>query len=136
VINPSVTIRGRMEFQIIKTTNSSNSEGFLVFTECVYKPQRKSISANLRIAYFETTNYDSRIYAFENDLSNSYALPAFYDNGFRYFLNVHYEMSKKIQYRLKFSQSIYPDKKNIGSGYDLIKGCKKTQIGFETIFSW
>jgi hypothetical protein len=136
IISPSVTIRGRMEFQIIKSRNSSNGEGFLVFTECVYKPQRKSISANLRIAYFETTNYDSRIYAFENDLSNSYALPAFYDNGFRYFLNVHYEMSKKIQYRLKFSQSIYPDKKNIGSGYDLIKGCKKTQIGFETIFSW
>lgn len=136
VINPSVTIRGRMEFQIIKTTNSSNSEGFLVFTECIYKPQRKSISANLRIAYFETTNYDSRIYAFENDLSNSYALPAFYDNGFRYFLNVQCEMSKKIHCRLKISQSIYPDKKNFGSGYDLINGCKKTQIGFETLFSW
>lgn len=136
VINASVTMRGRMEFQVVKTPNLSNSEGFLVFTECIYKPQRKSISANLRLTYFETTNYDSRIYAFENDLSNSYALPAFYDNGFRYFLNIHYEMSKKIQCRLKFSQSIYPDKKNISSSYDLINGCKKTQIGFETFFSW
>ena len=45
-------------------------------------------------------------------------------------------MGKKIHCRLKFSQNIYPDKKNIGSGYDLINGCKKTQIGFETIFSW
>jgi hypothetical protein len=137
VISSSVSMRGRMEFQVIKTLNNlSSNQGFLVFTECTYKPQRKSISANLRIAYFETTNYDSRIYAFENDLSNSYALPAFYDDGFRYFLNVQYEMSKKIHCRLKFSQSLYPDKKIIGSSFDLINGCKKTQIGFETILFW
>ena len=129
-------MRGRIEYQVIKTTNFSNSEGFLVFTECMYKPQKKSISTNLRIAYFETTNYDSRIYAFENDLSNSYALPAFYGSGFRYFINVQYQITKKIQSRLKFSQNIYPDVKNIGTGYDLRSGCKKTQIGFETILSW
>jgi hypothetical protein len=136
VINTGFTMRGRIEYQVIKTTNFSNSEGFLVFTECMYKPQQKSISTNLRIAYFETTNYDSRIYAFENDLSNSYALPAFYGSGFRYFINVQYQITKKIQSRLKFSQNIYPDVKNIGTGYDLISGCKKTQIGFETILSW
>jgi hypothetical protein len=135
-ISPTVTCRGRIEYQRVKSETLSNCEGFLVFTECMYKPQRKSISANLRIAYFETTNYDNRIYAFENDLSNSYALPAFYDLGFRYFINVHYQISKKIQSRLKFSQNIYPDKQNIGSSYDLIDGCKKTQIGFEISFSW
>jgi hypothetical protein len=136
VISSSVTMRGRMEFQIIKTPNLSNSEGFLVFTECIYKPQAKNISANLRIAYFETSSYASRIYAFENDLSNSYALPAFYGNGFRYFFNVQFQISKKIHSRFKFSQYINPDKKIIGSGFDLINDHKKTQIGFETIFSW
>lgn len=136
VVSPSLSLRGRMEFQVIKSPSLAKSEGFLIFAEMVYKPQKKSISSNVRLSYFESTNYDSRIYAFENDLSNSYALPAFYDNGFRYFLNVKYEMSKRIYCRLKFSQNIYPDKKNIGSGFDLINGCKKTQIGFETIFSW
>jgi hypothetical protein len=136
VICPSITLRGRMEFQIIKSPSLAKSEGFLFFSELVFKPSKKSISSNVRLAYFESTNYDSRIYAFENDLSNSYVLSAFYDNGFRYFLNVKYEMSKKLYCRLKFSQSIYPNKKNIGSGYDLINGCKKTQLGFETIFSW
>ncbi|MCX6294326.1 MAG: hypothetical protein NT127_08555 [Sphingobacteriales bacterium] len=136
VISPSITWRSRMEFQIIKSMGLSKSEGFLFFTEMLYKPLMKRISSNVRVAYFECTNYDSRIYAFENDLSNSYALPAFYDDGFRYFLNVQYVISKKIHCRLKFSQNIYPNKKDIGTGYDLIKGCKKTQIGFETIFSW
>jgi hypothetical protein len=136
IISPSLTMRARMEFQTVITPSLSKSVGFLFFTEMVYKSLKKSISSNLRIAYFDCTNYDSRIYAFENDLSNSYALPAFYDNGFRYFLNVQYEMSKKIHCRLKFSQNIYPNKTEIGTGYDLIKGCKKTQIGFETIFSW
>ena len=136
VVIPSITMRGRMEFQTVKTPSLSKSVGFLFFTEMVYKSLKKHISSNLRIAYFDCTNYDSRIYAFENDLSNSYALPAYYDNGFKYLLNVQYVMSKKIHCRLKFSQNIYPDKKNIGSGYDLINGCKKTQIGFETILSW
>ena len=136
VISTSITMKSRIEFQMIKVPGLSKNEGFLFFTEMIYKPQRKSISSTLRISYFETNNYDSRIYAFENDLSNSYAFPAFYDKGFRYFLNVQFQISKKIHSRLKFSQNIYPDKKNIGSGYDLINGCKKTQIGFETIFSW
>ncbi len=136
LISPTITIRGRIEFQMIKTADLSKSEGFLFFTEMIYKPKRKGLSTNLRLSYFETSNYQSRIYAFENDLSNSYALPAFYDKGFRYFLNVHYQISKKIHCRLKFSQNIYPDKNEIGSGYDLINSCKKTQIGFETIFSW
>ncbi len=136
VISPSIALRSRMEFQIIKMPNLDKSEGLLFFTEMVYKPIMKGISSNVRLAYFECTNYDSRIYAFENDLSNSYALPAYYDNGFRYFFNVHYEINKKIHCRLKFSQNIYPNKKNIGSGYDLVNGCKKTQIGLETTFSW
>lgn len=136
VVSPSVTLRGRVEYQIIKTSSLTTGEGFLFFTEMVYKPSKRSISSNLRLVFFDCTNYDSRIYAFENDLSNSYTLPAYYDNGFRYFLNVQYAINKKIHCRLKFSQNIYPDKKEIGTGYDLIKGCKKTQIGFETIFSW
>lgn len=136
VVSSSVTMRGRVEYQIIKTSSLTTGEGFLFFTEMVYKASKKSISSNLRIVYFECTNYDSRIYAFENDLSNSYALPAYYDNGFRYFLNFQYVINKKIHCRLKFSQNIYPDKKEIGTGYDLIKGSKKTQIGFETILSW
>ena len=136
IISPSLTMRGRMEFQTVKTPSLSKNVGFLFFTEMVYKSLKNHISSNLRIAYFDCTNYDSRIYAFENDLSNSYALPAYYDNGFRYFLNIQYVINKKIHCRLKFSQNIYPGKKEIGTGYDLIKGCKKTQIGFETIFSW
>ncbi len=136
LLSTSISLRSRMEFQIIKTSTLTRSEGFLFFTEILYKPLMKRISSNVRITYFESTNYDSRIYAFENDLSNSYALPAFYDNGFRYFFNVQYALSKKIHCRLKFSQNFYPNKKDIGTGYDLIKGSKKTQIGFETIFSW
>ena len=40
--------------------------GFYAF-DVFYKPMMKPLSANMRLQYFETDNFDSRIYAYESD---------------------------------------------------------------------
>jgi hypothetical protein len=55
------------------------------FFDILYKPLLAPYAAVLRLQYFETDSYNSRIYAYENDVLYSYSIPAFYDKGFRYY---------------------------------------------------
>ena len=82
----------------------------------------------MRLMYFETTGYDSRLYAYENDVLYSFSIPVFYDKGYRYYLNLNYDFSKKISFWFRVAQTIYKDKISVGSGLDEIKGNKKTEV--------
>jgi hypothetical protein len=85
-------------------------------------------AAVLRLQYFETDSYNSRIYAYENDVLYSYSIPAFYDKGFRYYLTINYYLGKRISFWLRWAQTIYRDKTTVGSGLDEINGNKKSEV--------
>ncbi len=110
--------------------------GFLIFTDIIYKPLLKTLSANIRLSYFETDGYNSRIYSFENDVLYAYSIPVFFDKGYRYYLNIEYKINKKLTGWSRFAQTIYIGKNEIGSGLDLIKGNKKSEIKFEMIYDF
>jgi hypothetical protein len=90
----------------------------------------------MRLLYFETDGYNSRLYAFENDVLYGYSIPVFFDKGYRYYINVNYDISKKISVWARLAQTIYPDKNIIGSGLDEIKGHFKSEIKLQAIYKF
>jgi hypothetical protein len=128
----SLTTRVEMLWFDRKTSNAEL--GFLSYMEGSYRLQK--FSANLRLQYFETGTYNSRIYVYESDVLYSFSIPAFYDKGFKYYLNLHTDINKRLQCWLRLAQTIYPDKSFIGSGLDEIGGRRKTEakIQFAYIF--
>jgi len=95
-LNTSITLRSRVELLWYNNDNKTNAEkGFLCFFDFLYQPLLKPYAAVLRLQYFETGSYDSRIYAYENDVLYSYSIPAFYDKGFRYYLTISHDIGKK-----------------------------------------
>jgi hypothetical protein len=88
------------------------------------------------LSYFETDGYDSRIYAFENDVLYGYSIPAFFDKGYHYYVNLHYKFSRSLAFWARFSQTVYSDRSEIGSGLDVINGNKKSQIRLQLICSF
>ena len=82
----------------------------------------------MRLMYFETGGYDSRLYAYENDVLYSFSIPVFYDKGYRYYININYDFSKKLSLWLRLAQTIYKDKTSVGTGLDEISGNKKTEV--------
>ena len=97
--------------------DKASEDGFLVFAE-LHQKSIANFSCKLRLQYFETDGYNSRIYAFENDVLYSYSIPSFFDKGVRYYINLNYEATKKISVWLRWAQTIYQDKTSIGSGLD------------------
>ena len=82
----------------------------------------------MRLQYFETDGYDSRLYAYENDVLYSYSIPAFFDKGYRYYITFNYDLTRKFFVWLRVAQTLYKGKSMIGSGLDAISGTSKTEI--------
>ena len=127
-INPSFIIRNRTELLWFDKRGGQAEQGFLVYFDLLFKPVLKPLSGNIRVQYFETGGYNSRLYAFENDVLYNYSVPVFYDKGYRYYINAQYDINKKLTIWGRWAQTIFIGKMLIGSGLDEIKGSKKSEV--------
>ena len=127
-INENITLRNRIEYACYKKEMTENKYGFLVYQDVNFNFNKIPLKINLRFAIFDTDNYDSRIYAYENDVLYGYSIPAYYNNGIRSYLNIHYNLGKNTDIWFRIAQSNYSGIENIGTGNDLISGNKRTQV--------
>ena len=133
-LSPSITVRGRAEVLWFDKQSEKPENGFLIFTDVLYKPMLQPLSVGVRLQYFETDSYDSRMYAYENDVLYSFSIPPFYEKGYRYYINVNYDVSRKLSTWFRLAQTISPGKTKIGSGYDEISGNHKTEIKIQAMY--
>lgn len=125
--NSRVELRARTDGVLFRPGTPEREKGFSVFVESVYRVGSR-FSANLRLHYFATDTYNSRIYAYESDLLYHYYTPAFYDRGARYYIRVNWDASKRLSFWLRWAQTFYNDKKIIGSGLDQIDGNRRSEV--------
>jgi hypothetical protein len=127
-LNTAIALRNRVELLWYDNKGVNQENGFLGFIDFVYRPLFAAYSGVLRLQYFETGGSNSRIYAYENDVLYSYSIPPFFDKGFRYYCTLNYDLSKRLSFWLRWAQTIYRDKKTIGSGLDEISGNKRSEL--------
>ena len=135
-LNPIFTFRSRAEAIWFDKRGTAPEVGFLIYADIIYKPVLKPFEANMRVQYFETDGYNSRLYAYENDVLYSYSIPVFYDKGYRYYINANYNVTKKLTIWLRAAQYFYPDKKTTGSSLDLVKKNHRTEVKFQATYKF
>ena len=94
----------------------------------------KKYSGIIRLQYFETDSYNSRIYAYENDVLYSYAIPAFSDKGMRFYATFNYDATKNLSIWLRWASTIYTNKNIIGTGLDQINSSRKQELKIQVRF--
>ena len=135
-VTKEVTLRNRIEVLWYDYKQKDRSQqGFLAFTDVAYKPMGR-LAGNARILYFETDGFDSRLYAFENDVLYSFSIPAFFDKGYRYYVNLNYDLTRKLTCWMRFAQTTSIGKKEIGSGLDRIKGDTRSEVKFQAMYNF
>ena len=127
-----LVVNSRMELVWNNHQTKNKSEGFLGYMEGKY--DRKKLATIFRLQYFETTNYDSRIYVYESDVLYGFSVPAFYDKGLRYCFNIHYRLTRNFECWLRWSQTIYTDQKTLGSGLDETASNRRSEIKVQIQF--
>ncbi|MBY0477824.1 MAG: helix-hairpin-helix domain-containing protein [Chitinophagaceae bacterium] len=133
-LNPVITLRQRLDWMWYKQQGLPSSSGFLAFFDVFYKPMLSAFSVNMRLQYFETDDFNSRIYAFENDVLYSFSIPAFSDKGYRYYVNLSYDLTKKISLWARWAQLIYRNRTMVGSGLDEIPGNRRSELKVQILW--
>lgn len=102
--------------------------GYLLFQDIQYRPESLPFDFSFRYAVFNTDSYDTRIYAYENDVLYKFSIPAYFYSGQKTYLLFHWDVTRKLDFWLKFAHTEYFDRSAIGNGLEEINGNKKSEV--------
>jgi hypothetical protein len=121
-----MSFKARLEASLYNYSKPDAEQGFLGFIEGSKKIGKWGIGA--RLQYFESNGYSSRIYAYENDVPFSFSIPAFFDTGFRYYLNIHRKLSRHLSFSARWAKTIFHNTQTIKTGLDQINGNAQSDL--------
>ncbi len=125
----NITLKTRFEHALYKGVEKEH--GFVIFQDFQFSPRKMPINISTRFAWFNTDSYNSRIYAYENDLLYTFSIPAYYGKGFRCYLTLKYKISGKLDFWMKIANTSWNDRETISLGYNKIEGRNKTELKFQ-----
>jgi hypothetical protein len=129
-------IKTRVELSLFEKKMENRSEGYMVFQDVYWKGFRNKLNLNARVSYFNTKDFDSRIYSYERDVLYASSFPMYFDQGIRTYLNVRYRLFRSTDVWLRYALTNYLNRENIGSGLDLIEGNKRSDIRLQVRWQW
>lgn len=103
-------------------------KGVAVFQDLKYSAITAPISFSLRYAIFDTDDYAIRFYAYENDVLNSFTVPAYYDRGSKFYLLLGWKVRSGLLLQTRLARLEYTNRETVGSGLEEISGKKKTDL--------
>lgn len=105
--------------------------GLLIYQDLQYAMPQIPIKFKTRFTLFETSSFDSRIYAYENDLSYTFSIPSFSGLGRSYYLLLDWEINKGLKFQIKYVSRTFSDREFIGSGLEQIDGNRVSEIKWQ-----
>ena len=133
MLNKSIQLRSRLEWSFY-SFDQEKQTGFLVYQDFIYKPISSPWSFSARVTLFDTDDFQSRIYTYENDLIYYYAIPAFSDRGNRYYVNLRYKGIRNLTMEIKYARTRWIDSTTVGSGNDEISGDHRSELRGQIIY--
>ncbi len=132
--NTWLRLQTKLQYNGFNIENTSKSDGYAVIQDIETKYKQCQIKG--RIAYFSTDSYDSRIYAYENDVLYAVSFPAYYGKGWRYYLIGKMPIGRNLDAWIRIAQTNVSDRTTMGSGTSEIEGNKKTDLKIQLKYSF
>ena len=131
-VNQLISFQSRVEgVRFSEGATENFSKGILFLQDVNFKKSGVPVALTLRYCIFDTDNFDTRIYAYENDVLYSYSIPSFQGRGSRWYALVRYTINKHFDVWCRFAQTIYLNQTVISNGLDEIQGNHKSELKLE-----
>ena len=135
-VTKSVRLQSRIDYMTYERDGAEKEGGFLIFQDINVKPMSSPFSFSFRYAIFDTDGYNSRLYAYENDVLYYFAIPAYSGRGTRTYLTARYKVRRGIDVWLRYAQWFYNNQDSVGSGLNEIDGNRKSEVRALLVFKF
>lgn len=122
ISSPSLRLSSRVEWVNITYGGMRNSEKGVLMSQAVKWNIYSLLTAQARLAVFQTDSYDSSIYEFEDEVPGAYSNPALFGRGMHWYFMLRYQVFSKVYIAAKYAQTVKEGVKSIGTGLDKISG--------------
>ncbi|GAB3831978.1 helix-hairpin-helix domain-containing protein [Hymenobacter jeollabukensis] len=124
---PALSLRTRVQGVRYREADSPIKTGYLLAQDVTVQPwQRLRLTA--RYALFDTDDYDTRQYVYEQDVLYAFSIPVLYGRGTRYYLLAEYKINRRLTLWLRFANTRYRHQSTVGSGLDEIRGNERSDV--------
>lgn len=116
----------KLQYNAFRAGDLPASEGWALIQDIETRFRR--IQFKMRMACFATDSYDSRVYAYENDVLYAVSFPAYYGRGIRGYLISRVPLTGNLDIWLRLARLFVTDRETIGSALDSIEGNTRTDV--------
>lgn len=125
----------KTQAEVSNYTYKDKSFGWIV-SQTLSAKLGKIVDITANIGYFDTDDYNSRVYFYERGLSYSFYCPSYYGNGIRYCAVLGIKAIKNVVFTAKIGTSNYFDRAKIGSSYQEINHSSATDVELQMRWKW
>jgi len=119
-------------YQTTALFHNVGSNGVALAENIRYESNSEQWRASLFVAYFHTDDYDSRVYAYEPMLYNTFYIPSFYGHGGRISGTLRWQTrNKKLMLECKYGCTKFFDRSTQSSGMQQIFSAWKNDISVQ-----
>ncbi|UYZ61411.1 ComEA family DNA-binding protein [Hymenobacter weizhouensis] len=124
---PTLSLRTRLQGTQYSEDLGPRRRGFVLAQDVTVTPlPRLRLSA--RYALFDTDDYDTRQYVFEQDVLYAFSVPALAGRGTRAYALAQVEISRHLTLWLRYADTHYRHQRTVGSGLEEIQGPRRSEV--------
>ena len=97
----------RADGNIARDKREQPTYGYSLTQDIQYRFERIPVTLQMRLQGFRATDWDNRIYCYENDVLYAFSIPALYGLGGQAYLNLRWQIIDQLALYLKVAEKVY-----------------------------
>ncbi|WP_223284691.1 hypothetical protein [Hymenobacter qilianensis] len=122
-----ISLRTRLQGTHYREDGATPHTGFLLVQDATVRLNRY-LRLSARYALFDTDDYDTRQYAFEQDVLYAFSVPALFGRGTRTYALAEVKCTRHLTFWLRYAATQYRHQRVISSGLEEIEGSLRSDI--------
>ncbi len=125
--SPRLRLRARLEATRFAAPDAADAYGLVLYQDVRWRPIN-TVQVDLRLAFFDTDTFETRVFTYENDLLYTFSVPAFSGRGQRAYALVQWTPTPRLTLQAKAAMTQFEDALTVGSGLDEVEGNRLREV--------